>query len=159
MQRFVRLSSFCLLAGAFQATLFAQAAAEAAVVGSAAAIGTAGAAKVSKSINGLGSAISGALNGAQAGDAGPAGSTVVQTLRATTTKGTKLAAPKPDAKLEDAAAIEAGMTNEELMRRFGPPNLQITDGPAISLLYSSKSGRVRVEMRDGKVASVDKPKS
>lgn len=153
------LSSVCLLAGVFQATLFGQAVTEGAVAAGASAVGSAGAANVGKSINGLGSAVNEALKGAKRSDAGPAASTVVQNLRSTTTKGTKLEAPKPGAKLEDAAAIEAGMTNEELMQRFGPPNLKITDGETISLLYSSKSGRVRVQMQDGKVSSVDKPKS
>jgi len=158
MHSSLRVFSFCLLLAGFQAALFGQATVEGAVAAGSAAITTAPSANIGKNINGLAGAVNGALKGANGADAGSSGTTTRQTIRPTTTKGTKLAAPAPDRKLGDPADIETGMTNEEVMRRFGPPNLRITEDDAISLLYTSKSGRVKVQMRDGKVASVEKPK-
>jgi hypothetical protein len=51
------------------------------------------------------------------------------------------------------------MAYDEVLRRFGPPRLQFTEGESISLNYRSKEGPVRVEVQAGKVSSVDKQKS
>jgi hypothetical protein len=157
MRRFLLSLSACLLLGGSAASLHAQATTEAAAGAAGASIGTAPASNIAKSLSGLAGALDGKLKNGQTAGGGP--SKTQQTVRSTTTVGTKLSAAKPDAKLGDPMEIQAGMTREEVMRRFGPPNLQITDGPnTISLLYSSKSGKVRVEVQDGKVLSVDKPK-
>jgi hypothetical protein len=148
----------CLLLSMFLPAhlLFAQATVEGAVAAGAAATASAPARSVGKNINGLAGKLDEILKGA-AGES--SGGTTQQSVRTTSTKGTSLPAPKPGAKFEDAAGIEAGMTGEEVLRRFGPPNLQITDGSERSLLYSGKSGKVRVHIQDGKVASVEKATS
>ena len=150
--------SLCL--AAFGGNAFAQATVEGAAGAAAAATGSAPARNVGKSMSGIADKLAGALKGAPGGDGAPAGGAAHQTVRSTSTVGTTLPAPKPAAKLEDAAGIEAGMGDDEVLRRFGPPNLRITeDSGACSLLYSSKSGNIRVQIQDGKVASVEKPKS
>lgn len=67
--------------------------------------------------------------------------------------------PAPAPNWEDPAAISAGLTYEDLMRRFGPPSLQITSATGNSLSYSGKDGMVQVEVQGGKVTSVEKAKS
>jgi hypothetical protein len=52
------------------------------------------------------------------------------------------------------------MEYQELIRRFGPPALQISDGGSgATLTYLSKGGPIQVEFADGKVASARKTKS
>jgi len=61
---------------------------------------------------------------------------------------------------EDPLGIRVGLGYEELIRRFGPPAMQITSGPdAKTLSYLTKSGFMQVECEGGKVTSADKPKS
>ena len=68
----------------------------------------------------------------------------------------------PAATYEDPAGIQKGMDRAELLRRFGEPSMQITTGGGEeSLTYAVKDRRVEVELREGKVASVEtktKPK-
>jgi hypothetical protein len=65
----------------------------------------------------------------------------------------------PPPAYEDPATIQVGMGYEELLRRFGPPALEFTDGPNRKIMsYLRKSGGVQVEFRDGKVTSAEKPK-
>lgn len=149
--------SFCL--AGFGANAFAQATVEGAMGAAAAATGSAPARNVGKSMSGLADKLAGALKGAPGGS-GTQADTRRQTARTTSTLGTTLPAPKPAAKLEDPAGIQAGMTDDEVLRRFGPPNLRVTEDSGISsLLYSQKTGNIRVRIQDGKVASVEKPKS
>jgi hypothetical protein len=137
-------------------SLRAQAMVEGATAAGASAVGSAPARNVGKSINGLTDQLNNVLKGAA--DTGAA--SAKQAVRTTTTQGTALPPPKPAAALEDPLKIQAGMTDEEVLRRFGPPNLRITEDTGISsLLYSGKSGRVRVLIQDGKVSSVEKPQS
>ena len=56
---------------------------------------------------------------------------------------------------EDPRHIPAGIAYDDMVRRFGPPTMKITDGPGrFSLSYATKKSRVQVEMKDGKVTSV-----
>jgi hypothetical protein len=66
----------------------------------------------------------------------------------------------PPQRYEDAAGIEKGIEYQELVGRFGPPSMEIASGDgAKTMSYVSNSGAVQVEFRDGKVTSVEKPKS
>jgi hypothetical protein len=154
------LSAGLFLVGS-AAGLHAQATVESAAGAAAAATATAPARNLGKSINGLGDAVHRALDGK--GDPAAAGNSSApqkETVRPTTTRGAGLPAPNASTVLEDPLEIREGMTSEEVLRRFGPPNLRITDGPdTSSLLYSGKEGRVRVLIENGKVSSVEKPKS
>jgi hypothetical protein len=120
-------------------------------------------------VNGVAGAIDKTLRnatGSQSSPAAGAARTARPAVRKTTAAAKTTAAPapapapKPAPNYEDPKQIQAGMTYDEVIRRFGPPALEITSGPgASSLNYSSKEGAVQVEMQDGKVASVEKPKS
>ena len=54
---------------------------------------------------------------------------------------------------EDPKGIRAGMDSEELIRRFGPPALEVFGASSgRTLTYSGKSGTIQLELRDEKVA-------
>lgn len=56
---------------------------------------------------------------------------------------------------EDARQIEAGITHAELVRRFGPPSMEITTRPgARTLSYAAREGTVSVEVENNKVVTV-----
>ena len=153
------LSVWFLLAGS-EGNLAAQAIVENALGAARAATSTAPAGKAGKSMSGIAGVLDELLKGAQGAGTSSSGSTVRQTAHPTTTRGTEMPAPKPAVSFEDPRQIQAGMDYEEVVHRFGPPNLQITDGPGtVSLAYSSKDGGLKVEMQDGKVASVERPAS
>ena len=59
---------------------------------------------------------------------------------------------------EDPTGIALGMSYEELARRFGPPSFGITTGSTKTLTYLGKNGGVDLELQDGKVVKVTKPK-
>jgi hypothetical protein len=69
------------------------------------------------------------------------------------------AAPPASVKWEDPTGIETGITYEELVRRFGPPTMEITGETGKSVTYAGKGGTVRLDVQDGKVTAVRKPKS
>ena len=59
------------------------------------------------------------------------------------------------APLEDPRRIPHGISYDEMVRRFGPPSIAVTDGPGrSSLSYTGRASRVQVEMQDGRVISV-----
>lgn len=63
------------------------------------------------------------------------------------------APPPPPA--EDAAAIVAGISREELVRRFGAPAIATVDSRGETCLYVSKTkGNLTVVLRNGEVAGV-----
>ena len=136
----------------WQANLPAQAIVENAMGTARAATMTAPAAGIGKSIKGIADSVDKALK------SGPgAGEHSTERLRSTTARPGAAPPAKPGVKYEDPGQIQAGMTYEEVVRRFGPPSLQMTTGPgATSLAYSGKDGQVQVEIQDGKVASVEK---
>jgi len=50
------------------------------------------------------------------------------------------------------------MGSDELLRRFGPPVMQIAGGGnATTMTYLSKAGMVQVELQGGKITSVIQP--
>ena len=64
------------------------------------------------------------------------------------------------AKHEDPFQIETGMEYGEMIRRFGPPSIQFTgEAAAKTAVYLQKGSPIQIEIRDGKVASINKPKS
>jgi hypothetical protein len=75
----------------------------------------------------------------------------------TATPPAKVAPPPPAPTYEDPTGIQVGMGYDELLRRFGPPTLEILTGPGTrSLDYDTKDGGVRVECQDGKVIAAGK---
>jgi len=63
--------------------------------------------------------------------------------------------PPPD--YEDPRQIQAGMGYDEVIRRFGPPQLQFTSGMASqTVTYLSKTGPIQVVFEEGKVTSAPK---
>lgn len=68
------------------------------------------------------------------------------------------AAASPAPKYEDPIQIQVGMGYEELLRRFGPPAMEVTSGPSSkTLIYQSKDGSVHVDFLDDKVTAAQKP--
>lgn len=131
-------------------TVEAQTAVEAGLGAARAATTTAPAAGIGKSLHGL----AGSLE------------KTVKTERQTVTRTTvhqrsdsAESAPAAAPKREDPSGIEAGLSYAELVRRFGPPAMEITGELGTSLTYSGKAGTFQLEVRDGKVACVEKPKS
>jgi len=81
---------------------------------------------------------------------------------------TVVTAPEPAAKApltspvrpptwEDAGAIETGLAYADLVRRFGPPTMSISNTVGKSLTYRGKDGWFQVDVRDGAVSAVAKP--
>jgi hypothetical protein len=68
-------------------------------------------------------------------------------------------AATPAPSWEDPSAIRTGLTYGEVVRRFGPPALEITGEAGRSLTYSGTNGTFQLEIQDEKVASIEKPKS
>jgi len=66
--------------------------------------------------------------------------------------------PPPAPAWEDPSGIQTGLSYGELVRRFGPPALEITGAEGRSVAYSGKNGAFQLEVRDDKVTSVEKPK-
>jgi hypothetical protein len=59
---------------------------------------------------------------------------------------------------EDPRHIQAGVGYEEMVRRFGPPSMEITTGPgARTLSYAAREGTVAVEVENDKVVTVATP--
>jgi hypothetical protein len=157
-----RLAAFALflpLAAAGQAGLEYAA-------GAARAAGSAGGA------NAAGKSIAGALQklGDKAGEAGGASSSSSrsQTVTPTSSRSAmKTSAAKPAIAAaqppqlapvyEDPFGIEAGMETPVVLKRFGPPALQLSTGAEETMSYATKDGRtVDVSLRDGKVTAVRK---
>jgi hypothetical protein len=64
----------------------------------------------------------------------------------------------PPPSYEDPATIQPGIGYEELLRRFGPPALEFTNGPNRKVMsYLKKGGAVQVEFQGGKVTSAERP--
>jgi hypothetical protein len=66
------------------------------------------------------------------------------------------APPKPAVTYEDPGKITAGLDSAELLQRFGEPAMKVTSGGGReSLTYETKERRWQIEVRDGKVESVE----
>jgi hypothetical protein len=143
------LSSLFGLCLVFSSAAAGQAAVEAGLGAGRAAISTAPA-------NGIGKAISGLAGGLDKAAKSSDGSKTVTTVRMAPASTMKTPAAT---KWEDPGGIETGLGYAELVRRFGPPAMQITGETGTSLTYAGKAGLFQLEVRDGKVASLEKPKS
>jgi hypothetical protein len=56
---------------------------------------------------------------------------------------------------EDPKGIRAGMASDELVRRFGPPTLEVTGASRRSTLtYAGKEGFIELQLQDEKVILV-----
>jgi hypothetical protein len=131
-----------------------QAAVEAGLGAARAATTTAPAKGIGKSMSGLANSLDKAIQAGQKGSDAPASVTAV---RVSSPSGKK---PSPAASnWEDPSGIQTGLSYAELVRRFGPPSMEITGETGTSLIYSGKAGTFQLEVRDDKVASVEKPKS
>ena len=126
-------------------------------LGAARATTTAAPAKgVGKSLSGLAGSIEKALKAQSAGPveqpsvaaASPAVPTPLAAANAT---------PAQESAWEDPGAIETGVTYEELIRRFGPYSMAISDSTQKLLTYRGKTGVFQVRLQDGKVAAIEKP--
>jgi len=67
--------------------------------------------------------------------------------------------PPPAQNWEDPSGIQAGLSYAEVVRRFGPPTMDIMDDAGRSLSYSGKDGAFQVHVADDKVTSIEKPRS
>ena len=65
-------------------------------------------------------------------------------------------ADTPEVKYEDPAGLKAEMLYVEVLRRFGPPAMSISDGDTKMLTYASKTGQWEVEVQGDKIKSVRK---
>jgi len=65
--------------------------------------------------------------------------------------------PAPAANWEDPGAIEVGITYDELLRRFGPYSMAISDSTRKLLTYRGKAGVFQIGMQDGKVTAIETP--
>ncbi len=122
-----------------------------------AATATAPAAGLGKSIQGLAGGLDKALQAEQPGsEAAPSPGAAAPAAKPPSPGEAK---PAEAAKWEDPGAITAGLSYTELLRRFGPPSLEITGETGRTLTYSAKGGAFHVRVEDDRVASVRKPKS
>lgn len=158
MRRLVLALSLCGGVLAFTVPAAGQAAAEAALGAGASSVGTAGAGGVGKAIGGILRSLDKTINSAD-----PAKSTTVSRTPPRSTAKSPRATPQPPTpppSYEDATEIEKGMPLDDVLRRFGPPAMQIASGDdKQTMTYVGKSGMVQVELESGRVASVAKPKS
>jgi hypothetical protein len=149
----VSASIFMGLAG----TAAAQATVEYGLGAARAATTTAPAAGLGKAMSGLAGSLDKALKGGQ-----PDSDTRTAS-KTTSVPSTRPANPADTAsaatKFEDPGGIDAGLSYADVVRRFGPPNLEISGETGKTLTYSTKSGSFHVDVEDDKVTSVRKPKS
>jgi hypothetical protein len=127
-------------------------------LGAARAATTTGPAKgIGKSMSGLSVALDKVLKQGQAvSDEQPPAATMAKPADKTPST-TASASPEPPPNWEDASGIERGLGYEELVRRFGPPAMAITNSAERSLTYRGKEGVFQVEVRDGVVVAIVKP--
>jgi hypothetical protein len=130
----------------------AQAAAEAG-------LGAARAGTMAAPAKGIGKAMSGLAGSldktVKAGQQGSGAATSVTTVRVSPASAKKPA----ESNWEDPSGIQTGLSYAELVRRFGPPAMEITGEAGRSLTYAGKAGTFQLEVRDDKVSSIEKPKS
>ena len=136
-------------------------------------LGTGRAATTAAPVKGIGKAMSGLAGslekavkaGQQGSDAQPTAATAAKPAAKSPSSTAKTPSPSintpppPAPNWEDPNGISTGLSYGELVRRFGPPALEITGVAGRSLTYSGKDGTFQLEVQDGKVASIEKPKS
>jgi len=147
-------------------TAAGQAAVESSVVAAGVSTAAAPASGIGGAISGLAATFEKAVS---AGQQGSDAQSVVMTTAGTAVKHSATAArtrvrstripPAPAPKWEDPSGIQAGLSYGEMVRRFGPPALEIVGDVGRSLTYSGPNGAFQIEVRDEKVTSIEKPKS
>jgi hypothetical protein len=145
---------------AMAGTASAQAVLEYGLGASRAATTTAPAAGIGKSMSGLAGSVDKALKaaGKQSSETQPAAAAATATSTGAKTPTTVAEAPPaPTPNWEDPSGIEPGLDYEELVRRFGPSAMAITDGTERSLTYRGKDGMFQLKVLDGAVKSIAKP--
>ena len=127
-------------------------------LGAAGAATAAGPAKgIAKSMSGLSDALDKALKGGQSVSQELTLTPAPAKLAATNTSTAASASRVPQPNWEDPSGVEPGLGYEDLVRRFGPPAMAITNSSERSLTYRGKDGVFQVEVRDGVVTSIVKP--
>ena len=124
-----------------------------------AATGAAPAKGIGKAMSGLAGSLDKAVKAGQQGSDAQAGAAATTNTTAKTLSPSTRTPPPPVPNWEDPSGIQTGLSYGELVRRFGPAAMEITDDLGKSLTYSGKAGAFQLEIRDGKVTSVDRPKS
>jgi len=114
---------------------------------------------VKKAVGGVAGALDNAVKtGQEAPGSGSAGASKViepAKSRAASVETPTPVAAAPAKIYEDPTGIRAGMANEELVRRFGPPTAEVTGASNGRLLtYSGKNGILQLEVRNEKVLQV-----
>ena len=67
----------------------------------------------------------------------------------------RVPAKPPERVYEDPRRIPAGIEYSEMVRRFGPPSMKVTDTPLrTTFAYSRLKTQVQVEVQNGKVVAV-----
>ena len=115
---------------------------------------------VGKAVSGLARSLDKAVTaGQQRSDAEPVAATTAKPVAKTPASSSTPTSPMPAPNWEDPSGIQTGLSYGELIRRFGPPALEITSTEGRSLTYSGKNGAFQLEVQDEKVTSIEKPKS
>jgi hypothetical protein len=139
---------------AMSATAGAQAMIEGALGASRAATTAAPAKGVGKSLSGLAGSLDKVLKAGAAEQQSSSSATLTPASQPVLTAAN---APQPESKWEDPSGIETGVTYEDLLRRFGPYSMVISDSTQKTLTYRGKAGYFQVRVEEGKVASIEKP--
>jgi len=142
--------------------LAGQATLERGLITAGSAAGAASSRGVAKSVSGIMGSLEKALkSGQDASNSGSPGAARVSQPSQPAETGTAIVvthaeiAEVPARTYEDPKGIQTGMADEELVRRFGPPSLEVTGASSARLLtYSGKNGLFQLELRNQKVTRV-----
>ena len=137
---------------------FGQAAVEYGLGASRAAISTAPAAGLGKSIKGVFDSVNKTLEPAvslsPSAQAKPQGRSK-QLASPSAKKAAETPAAQAEKGFENPQNIQSGIEYDELLRRFGPPSMSVTsESGGRALSYSTKDGLVQVAVENGKVVSI-----
>jgi len=109
-------------------------------------------------MSGLSVALDKALKAAQSGSDEQSQTATVAKPATGTTATAAIKSPERSPNWEDAGKIEPGLAYEELVRRFGPPSMAVSNSTGKSLTYRGKDGMYQVEVRDAFVTAIDQPR-
>ena len=117
-----------------------QAAVEAGLGAARAGTTTAPAKSIGKAMSGLADRLDKAVKAGRQDSGGLPAGTAAARSTARTQSASANNAPPPASNWEDPSDIPIGLTYQELVRRFGPPAMEITGESGKSLTYSVKPG-------------------
>ncbi|HEY1337390.1 MAG TPA: hypothetical protein VGF59_07755 [Bryobacteraceae bacterium] len=143
------------LALAFPASVSAQAMVEAGLGAGRAAVTGAGARSAGGAISGAWAAVDQAIKPGAQPQSTSASSSVSRVTATVTPLSKATAARAAGPPPEDPAKIRAGLSYDELLRRFGPPSTEANGGEVRTLQY----GAIQVDVENGTVSTVTKVKS